>query len=163
MNTEQLKQKLNEILNLLNEQPDYESDVLKAQEPKENRVFIPKEIGLYDENDEDGSMYIINSLKQALFKVTKYKSFSVGNDSDSANTGSNYYIDINNPVTPEKEKVYFVTSQLDNLQENLKELLRYEVVYNDECCYWSGNDIRVPKLKEYPERFKFYEVKKVQE
>jgi len=59
MNTEEINQKIAELardISLirhlligedkdLNEQPDYESDVLKAQEPKENRVFIPKEIG----------------------------------------------------------------------------------------------------------------------
>jgi len=105
---------------------------------KSNRIYIPKEIGIYGCNDKISSAIIINPLRQGLFKVG-HKSFTVFNDFNSENTGHNYYIELDRKTNnPESGKLYLCVPSFDsNIDHSIDNLKRYIITLDDETeCFW---------------------------
>ncbi len=112
---------------------------LKELEETEEKVYVPKEIGLADENDSDGSAFIVNDLGQSLWrpKPSTFKSFSTGSRNNE-NTGDNYYL--KKVEKPEAGKAYFVTDC--EALYNVDSLFQYRIFLNEktQCCWNKLNE-----------------------
>ncbi len=113
---------------------EFRGEIEKLAKGKEERIYVPKEIGMRYENTESEHIELLNPLGQGLMKYNLDNSFTIScYNATSKNTGSNYCL--KKVKKMEEGKPYFVTDFSD--MSNSKDLDNYVIcIKKDVYAYW---------------------------